>query len=116
MLRISLEPNFLSKNNEIWYTSSDGNIITPSTTNVFGANIISNTYKNGTGIIKFDGDVTSIGVRAFEDCSRLTSITIPNSVETIGEYAFHMCTSMVTITIPYNVTSIGEGHSKITPR
>ena len=32
--------------------------------------------------------VTSIGVRAFYNCSALTSVTIPNSVTSIGYYAF----------------------------
>ena len=35
--------------------------------------------------------VTTIGKAAFEDCSLLTSITIPNSVTTIGEDAFENC-------------------------
>ncbi len=33
--------------------------------------------------------VTSIGEGAFEDCSGLTSVTIPNSVTYIGKYAFY---------------------------
>ena len=37
-------------NNEIWYTSSNGKIVTPNATDVFGANIVSNTYENGKGI------------------------------------------------------------------
>ena len=44
-------------NNVITYTSSDGNIVTPHSTTGFGANIVSNTYTNGVGIIVFDGDV-----------------------------------------------------------
>lgn len=35
--------------------------------------------------------VTSIGYRAFFDCTGLTSITIPNSVTSIGEFAFSGC-------------------------
>ncbi|MCQ2094099.1 MAG: leucine-rich repeat domain-containing protein [Bacteroidaceae bacterium] len=69
-------------NNEIWYTSSDGEVVKPYY-NVFGTTIISNTYSNGKGVIKFDNSVTSIGYGAFSDCSGLTSITIPNSVTTI---------------------------------
>ena len=74
-------------NNEIWYTSRDGNVVNPRETGVFGTNIVSNTYENGKGIITFDGDVTSIGDMAFGFCSSLTSIIIPNSVTSIGSMA-----------------------------
>lgn len=41
--------------------------------------------------------VTSIGVRAFMNCSDLTSVTIPNSVTSIGDYAFYYCVSLKAI-------------------
>ena len=80
--------------NEIWYTSSDGNVIEPNKTDVFGANITSNTYENGVGVITFDGDVTTIGDYAFYGCTALTSVTIGNSVTTIGEEAFNGCDAL----------------------
>ena len=85
------EPEIPQPANEIWYTSSDSSVVTPYKTNGFGANIISNTYKNGKGVIKFDGNVTTIGESAFYRCKALTSIIIPNSVTTIGESAFTGC-------------------------
>ena len=95
---------------QILYTSTDGNIITPSSTAAFGtANIVSNTYENGQGVITFDGAVTSIGKNAFEDCRSLTSITIPNSVTSIGNYAFSSCSSLTSVIIGNSVTSIGYG-------
>ena len=52
--------------------------------------------------------ITFIGNYAFEDCSSLTSINIPQSVTSIGEAAFAHCRSLTSITIPSSVTSIGR--------
>ena len=52
--------------------------------------------------------ITSIGSSAFNNCTSLASITIPNSVTSIGQSAFNNCTSLTSVTIPNSVTSIGS--------
>lgn len=94
-------------NDEIWYTSSDGNIVTLNDTTVLPV-IVSNTYSDGKGIIKFATELTSIGYRAFYYRTNLTSVTIPNSVTDIDERAFDENHSLTNVTIPNSVTSIGS--------
>ena len=96
------------KSGEIRYTSSDGSVVTPSTNKFGNVNIVDNIYKDGEGIIVFDGIVTSIGEYAFRGCSKLTSIEIPDSVTSIGEGAFYECIKLTSIEIPNSVTSIGR--------
>ena len=91
--------------NEIWYTSTDGKIVEPTRADAFDANIVSNTYKDGMGILKFDGNVTQIYLYAFCNqetqvgAENLKTITFPNSVEYIGDYAFDNCTSLTEVAV-----------------
>ena len=63
-------------------------------------------------IIPTDGSVTSIGWNAFDGCTGLTSITIPDSVTSIGDDAFSGCIGLTSVTIGNSVTSIGWGAFK----
>ena len=56
--------------------------------------------------VVFNGDkVTTIKEMAFENCSRLESFTLPESVTTIGSKAFYK-TGLLSVTIPKSVTSL----------
>ena len=93
--------------NEIWYRSDNSTIISPAATNAFGANIISNTYDNNKGVIRFDGVVTIIGKSAFSGKSNLLNVVLPESITTIGDKAFSNCSNL-NIVIPQNVASFGS--------
>jgi hypothetical protein len=81
--------------NKIFYTTIDGDIITPSETVDFGANLISNVYEFGQGIMTFDGPVTHMA--GFSNCKTLTSITIPESVTTVESSCFGSCSLLTSI-------------------
>ena len=52
--------------------------------------------------------VTRIADSAFNGCSRLKSINIPDSVMIIYDFAFSYCSKLTSIVIPNSVTSIGN--------
>ena len=59
--------------------------------------------------ITIPNSVTAISNSAFQECSGLTSVTIPDGVISIDEAAFEECSNLTTVTIPNSVTSIGVG-------
>ena len=75
---------------------------------VTGGNVLRGAFQGCTRLtsITIPNSVTSIGQQAFRECTGLTSITIPNSVTNIGNYAFKGCSGLTSITIPNSVTSI----------
>ena len=60
------------------------------------------------GHVKIPEGVTSIGMRAFSQCTNLTSVVIPEGVTSIGDGAFEYCGNLTSVTIPESVTSIEE--------
>lgn len=76
-----------------------GTVEIPSTIDGHTVVTIGNTANNYT---HYNG--------AFESCSGLTGVTIPNTVTIIGSEAFSGCTGLKTINIPDSVTRI-EGNA-----
>ncbi len=95
-------------NNEIHYTATEK--ITPNYITKFGATYLpeQSTYNSETkeGVLKFESDVIKIGTETFSDCTSLTSMSIPNSVQMIDRGAFKGCSSLTSVSIPNSVKTI----------
>ena len=92
-------------------TCTDKELIIPSEYNAKPVTSIGNSaFEDCTGLtsVTIPYSVTSIGGSAFSGCAGLTSVTIPNSVTSIGDWAFSYCTGLISVTIGKGVTSIGN--------
>ena len=86
----------------IFYSTNDGNALSKTMEADW------HKFCDGKGVLLFSAPPTEIESFAFEDCTTLTSITIPNRVTEIERMAFENCASLTSITIPRSVTEIEE--------
>ena len=70
--------------------------------------IKSNTYNNGQGKMVIYGELKLIPDKAFSNCDKLTSITIPDCVNMIGDNAFNDCGSLLSVNLGNGITVIGD--------
>ena len=91
-----------------WDTDYDGSLSYEEAAAVTNLGL---KFRGNTSITTFDElqyftGLSEIDNYAFQDCSNLTKITLPNSVISIGMYAFEECSNLASISIPDGVTHI----------
>lgn len=111
-LGIQIDPTAIP-DNEIWYVMTDGTVYDVyQTTELYGhqpfdAKVISNTYENGYGIIKFDAPVTKINDHTFGNfwAANMSELYLPDCIEYLGTGAIHH-TGLSTLRIPKNLKKV----------
>ncbi len=92
--------------NGIWYLlKGQQGIVISSQGQKYSGNIVI------PSVVEYEGtsyDITSIGEGAFNNCTNLQSVSIPNTVNFIGHGAFSHCSGLVSVNIPDGVTSIED--------
>lgn len=93
-----------------WDTNGDGEL---SYAEAAAVTSIGTAFKSDSCIISFDElkyftRIKTIPASAFEGCTSLWRLIVPDNVISIGKYAFHGCKFLEEIVLPYNLNSIGE--------
>lgn len=106
-------PNYEVKNGALYNKKSNVLITAPKKNGKFSVPegtkwIASYSFRNCTGMteIILPTSVEVIGENAFEGCSSVQDMIIPEGVERIGAWAFSKCSSLETISFPSTVTEI----------
>ena len=115
VLGVNIDPTQIP-DNEIWYTTTDGQIISLNNAQTdwnypeteFGAKVISNTYVNGKGVIKFDVELSQIGSWAFWRCENLHKMYLPSKIKSIGDNAFNNCVNLQILYLSNDISSAGS--------
>ena len=89
-------------NNIIFYTSTDGNKITPYSS----TGVVANEYVDGVGALYYANTITEVPQNLFRDRNTLASVSVPETVTTIKSGAFYSCDMLVSYDFPNALTTI----------
>lgn len=109
-----------ANNDEVYYTTVDGNPLSFASRNTFLSNtgdtsdpltVVSNTYDSQKGcfVLKLSGTAKSVAKYAFQNEQNLASICFPDSIEVIWDRAFDKARQMRAVKFP---ASLKKLHSK----
>jgi len=93
-----------------WDTNGDGEL---SEEEAAAVTDLGGAFYGNAEIISFDElqyftGLTYINRSAFNNCTNLASVGLPNTLTSIEGYAFYCCQSLTSVVIPESVTWIGE--------
>lgn len=105
--------------NEIWYTTESGELWEPydmygggDTLQIDGNTLLSNTYENGHGVLRYTNNITSLddgwGNSDYDHNTDLRSITLPHLITYIGQIMNYGNSDLNTINYNGTVAECSE--------
>ncbi|WP_278996338.1 hypothetical protein [Prevotella disiens] len=83
--------------NELWYITTDGQKVDSSERNLIGGfghqvglQVVSHTYENGIGKVRYNADVVMFGEGTFRFVKNCLLISMPRKVIFIGTFSFDL--------------------------
>ena len=84
------------------------NITIPASVSSIGSSVFSGDTYLSEVIFSQNSQLTSIGSYAFQSCTALKSIQLPNGITSLDSQTFRGCTSLSSVVLPATLKSIGE--------
>ena len=98
--------------NLTWTLYDNNELAISGTGEMFDGYYIDNTpWYNYRAIIEtvvINEGVTSVGNGAFQNCTALTSVELPDSLEYLGMNSFEGCTALTCVALPAGLKSVGS--------
>ena len=94
----------------ISYSGADAEVKMPTKHKGKPINIIGEYAFSGSGIVSvtLSDEITVIEKGAFENCTRLAELVIPENVVSIGERAFAGCSALSSVSLPTGLREISK--------
>ncbi|MBQ9137064.1 MAG: leucine-rich repeat domain-containing protein [Alistipes sp.] len=99
-------PKAMPVADEIWYTTANHQPLELPEYTAEGG-VVTNSYRNGVGVIKFSAPLTELQNCAFYNCAELTSVILPKGMTSVGNHTFSGCSALTSVTVPDSVEHIG---------
>ena len=107
-----------SKGAVVYSAPGSGHVSIPSSITYYGNEYPVYSINNGAfrrskiTSITLPNSLKYIGDGAFKNCTNLAFITIPDGIETIGSNTFWNCKSLISISLPNSLKEINNGAFK----
>lgn len=91
------------------YNGKDEEVVISKDIEIIGKSAFQSNDKLKKLTFESGSKIKAISRRAFEDCSKLEEIELPNTITSIGSSAFDGCTSLTNVTLPSALASLDFG-------